>query len=264
MRYLNQLILDFAEIRLRRCGQLAAKNLLHQREHMLGYRCNFAGAVGDRAHDIFTQSRAESLITLEHRPESFDADQHIQGIEAFMRGPDEAMPTIAQRIGIDLEAIPPADTLSDDQLQALNEELIPTLAMHGASYGGPKDYPPRLKYEVVLKLAQRKSKITDNGGFTQDGCTGSQVGCDWGMYCSCLQYTSKKNFVAQGGDPSFPEERFYQGDGDPFGFTPATSEEKAEAEKFNALPFEEKIRIWEEQDKNAPPCPMHGKDCGKW
>lgn len=264
MRYLSQLLTDIAEIRLQRCGQLAAKNMLHQREHMLGYRCDFAGAAGEHANDIFEEARMQALEELSQHPESTDEHQHIKDVEAFLRGPDEAMPTMAQRIGLDLEALPPPDVLSDDQLSALNEELIPTLALHGVTYGGPKDYPPRLKFEVVLTLALRRSGIIDNGGFVDDGCTGSPVGCTWGAYCSCLQYSRKEEFIAEGGDPSYPDDRFYQGDGDPFGFTPPTEEEKEKAAKFDALPLEEKMRIWEEEDKHAPPCEMHGEDCGKW
>ena len=122
------------------------------------------------------------------------------------------MPTITQLIGIELEAIPPAEALSNDQLQALNKELIPTVAIHGVSYDGPKDYPPRLKFVVVLRLALRRSGIIDNGGFTDDGCTGSPVGCTWEEYCSCIQSTRKEEFIAEGGDPSYPDERFFNPD----------------------------------------------------
>jgi len=153
------------------------------------------------------------------------------------------MPYIAQIIGIDVAATSPAEALSNDQLQALNKKLIPTVAIHGVSYGGLKHDPPRLKFEVVLRLALRRSGIIDNGGFTDDGCTGSPIGCTWGEYCSCFQSTHKEEFIAKGGDPSYPDERFFQGDDDPVDFTPLIKKEKTTAAKFEPLPFEEKMHF---------------------
>ncbi len=264
MRYLNQLLTDFAEIRLRRCGELAAKHLLHVREHTLGYRCNFAGAGGENAKAIYLEARANVQRALQENPQPEDEDQDMRDLNAFMRGPDQAMPTLAQRIGIDLPALPPADVLSDEQLAALNAELVPTLAIHGATYAGPKDYPPRLKFALLMELAQRRMNIIDNGGYMYDGCSGTQLGCQWGMYCPCLQYIRKEDFLAKGGEAGYPDERFYQGDGDPYDFPLPTEEELAEQAKFQALPFEEQERIWEEKHKDDPPCPMHGEECGKW
>ena len=60
---------------------------------------------------------------------------------------------------------------------------MPTLALHGATYGGPQDYPPRLKFARNLALARWQRPIYTNGGFVNDGCTGYSVGCTWGAYC---------------------------------------------------------------------------------
>ena len=264
MRYLDQLLRDIALVRLRRCGELAARQQLHLREHMLGYSCTFHGAAGEEGAAIFEQQRLKTEATDQSRPNHEDGSEVERNVESFLRGPDGAMPGLAARIGIDLEALPPADVLSDEQLSAIIAEMKPTLALHGATLAAPKDYPPRLEYPLLLKLARSKRPIISTGGFVDDGCSGDPVGCTWGMYCPCLKYSRKAEFVSDGGDPSFPDERFYQGEGDPFALPERTPEELAEQAAFDALPLEEKMKVWDAEAAAAPPCPMHGEACGAW
>lgn len=230
---------------------------------MTGCRLEFPGAAGKDACSIMAKAKADLIAEVE-RSEATASDEDVSfaDVEEYIQGADPAMPTLATRIGFNVSDFPPLDKLSDDQVVSILDELIPLLMSFGKTYAGPKDYPPRLTYPIVLEMTQSTHMTSMNGGWVSDGCTGSQVGCQWGMYCSCLQYTTREDFEKDGGEKGYLSERFYQGEGDPFGFPEVSEEDRAKRTAFEALSIEEKMKFLDDESEKRPPCEWHGEQCG--
>jgi len=230
---------------------------------MSGTRLEFEGAAGTDASQITAEAEAEfAVLEKESINAQTDVEVNIASVEEYARGADSAMPTLAARIGFDFSELPPLEKLSDDQVATLLGELIPLLILFGKTFAGPKDFPPRLTYPIVLKMTQATHMTSMDGGWVDDGCTGEQIGCTWGMYCPCLRYRKREDFEKKGGAKDYPSDRFFQGEGDPFSYPEPAAEEKAKRAAFDKLSADEQIKAIMAERANDPPCSWHGEACG--
>jgi len=221
-RYLEQLRYDFAVLRLKRAAELEAEGKLHIQGIMTGHVLDAAGAAGADAASIL-----EGSLTTEHQATSVDrpwntdleaVDDFHHQVELYLSGLPEGTPSLAEAIGIDIASLPPPAHLSEAQASSLLDELLPLLAAFGNTRTAPARFPRLDHYRLVVEHLAKPGRTVMGGVLSSDGCTGNQVGCDWGAYCNCLQYERKEDFVARGGNPAYPDEHFFQGEGKPFSY----------------------------------------------
>ena len=214
-----------AVLRLERVAELKAKGKLQMLELLTGMSLDFAGAAGTDASEI-AQSHAHESITIRSVEE--EIEEGLRALKSLLQQPDLSGPTFASKIGIDLEALPPQQHLTEETAALLCEELIPLMAAFGSSYAGPKEFPRLALYPFLLETLRSKRNISDVAIIGDDGCTGYPVGCQWGVYCHCMAYWRKQDFIEKGGDPSYPDERFWNKKRDPFDFRSAAQKGEEE------------------------------------
>ena len=240
-RYVTQLLDDLTARRLARAEELRRLGRLHEFELLSGYeldaprptRLSAPDAAGEPLDmDSDSDGDSDSADGVAPAHDYDEGDDTIAEVEAFLAsvprndaewayadGTDVPQrEQFGHRIGVDPRAFPTADSLSDAEVEALADALAPTLAAFGRHYGGPSDYPVRLRYEALVHMLRKPGHPTTGGMYVDDGCTGTPVGCRWGAYCGCLRFWTRAEFEQDGGDAeAIPPERF-RADDAPQGF----------------------------------------------
>ena len=182
-RYVSQLVADF---RRRTAERLAA----------LG---------ADPAADY------DPLATPRELSEGVTETEHLAEIDRYLEAADGSAEThLAELVEVDLAELPAPDALDRVEAAALYASLNDLIATvgHQVEVIPAHDCPPQPLYAMMLAALAEPARAMAPGGIISHGCPTYAPECPLGQYCGCLEYYDYDRFVAAGGDPSVPRERF--------------------------------------------------------
>jgi len=158
--------------------------------------------------DAFKNGSSPVLDEL-NADESFES--HIADVEAYLEGPREHIDQpLAYYAEIDLEALPPADGLSNEEAQALYDTLNDLISFYGQTVEVylADDCPSQLYYSYLLQVISKPARMM-NGGHSGHGCIYWAPNCEFGEYCGCIaEHWLREEYIEQGGSPDVPQHRF--------------------------------------------------------
>ncbi len=88
-------------------------------------------------------------------------------------------------IGVDPKSFPPADVLSEDELETWFNKLIGIFEEHGIKYDVNEDVPIEVSYRFLTEdyILSESQDLPKDFGWTIDGCSGDCPSCFQIDYC---------------------------------------------------------------------------------
>jgi len=173
-------------------------------------------------------------------PNEDDMAAHFADVEAYLEGPRKGIDQpLAYYAQIDLTELPAADSISNEEAEALFEVLNSLISTYGHTVEIylAEDAPANLYYNYLLQVLAKPTRMMSSpGGHSGHGCQYWAPGCEFGKYCCSLEDWYKEEFVEQGGDPTIEEARF--------GNKEEILRKRAEEEK--------EMEEWEGQNEESP------------
>ncbi|NPD44965.1 MULTISPECIES: UPF0158 family protein [unclassified Lentimicrobium] len=128
-------------------------------------------------------------------PSYIEAPPHIESEPVIAELALTPFMPISKIVGIEESAFPPGFKLSSQQcidvihavlqvFEALNIELIDQ----------PEDIPPELLYEAIISCWDQEVQYLPNAGMDLELCTGDQIDCPYGEFCSCNEEFDEEEF----------------------------------------------------------------------
>ena len=113
-----------------------------------------------------------------------DAARSYEAFEAAMMEFEEGVLMPAkEKVGVSYEELPPAEMMTDEQVQLLLEAILNALAANGTNINFPGNgIPVKLAYTEVRKLF--KEGFDKMPGWTIDFCDGWCPECAFADYCT--------------------------------------------------------------------------------
>lgn len=118
-------------------------------------------------------------------PKSFE--EEMEEVERYIRGDDEQ--PLSYYTKLYKEVFPPAERLSQNEIKILLEAFITMLKTWNAQVDFPVKMPLKERYEFLRNNILEVGITPINSGQIHfDFCSGDASDCDWGKYCSCIEY----------------------------------------------------------------------------
>jgi hypothetical protein len=120
--------------------------------------------------------------------DGFDIIRHFEEVEDYVKGRGDRKPLI-DFVGLTIEAFPPADKLTDVEMDAIVKAMLKTLFSHGISFDLPEKAPAKFNYELLVEQLPEQTIIPKVGSgmiIGIDFCSGNPQGCELKEYCNCL------------------------------------------------------------------------------
>jgi hypothetical protein len=127
--------------------------------------------------------KAKQTINKQLIGENFEA--HMEEFERYMRG--EGKQRIRKIIGLKKEDFPPADRLTEEQLNAVSHALLECTYNWNISIDLPDGLPAVLKYNLLVHSLKYKVVIVNSGFIHLELCHYDSEACPFGLeYCRCI------------------------------------------------------------------------------
>lgn len=142
--------------------------------------------------DLTAAKSKENSINRKLIEEDFEA--HIVELERYMNG--EGKQRIRKIIGKKKEAFPPADRLTDEQLNAVSEALLDCLYSWNICIDMPEQLPASLKYTLLVYALKYKVVVVSSGFIHLELCNYNSESCPFGIeFCRCIDTEEDKAFM---------------------------------------------------------------------
>ena len=135
--------------------------------------------------------------------------EHIADVEAYLEGPPEHAPSIAEMAGIPLGELPVTSALTEEEALALANAIGALIG----TYGHAIDILPRpgcpstVVYGYILDVLRQPGREFPGGGLHHD-CGTHPPECPFGRWCACLDYWTEADYREGGGTADIPRYLF--------------------------------------------------------
>ena len=119
-----------------------------------------------------------------------DHPAHDYGLEHIVAWECTPFQTMSELFGIESDAFPPDDKLTDRQVSVLAKGIMALWLAFGTDVDIPKKTPKRKLYSVLIDAWRNEPMqyIPNDGGFsTFEFCNLDPETCKWGAYCGCIK-----------------------------------------------------------------------------
>lgn len=121
----------------------------------------------------------------EQLPKSFE--EEMEEIERWVSSEGET--PLSRLTNLNKEDFPPPEQLTEKDMEAVLGAYDNMLATWNISVDYPEVMPTIDRYKFLRKTILKDKVTPMSFGFVHlDYCTGNPEGCEWGKYCSCLDY----------------------------------------------------------------------------
>lgn len=118
-------------------------------------------------------------------PEPTTFEEEMEEIERYISGEGER--SLSYFTGLKKEHFPPADQLSESDMEEVLKTFDKMLSTWRADISFPDNMPTVARYVFLLEHVLEDVFMPVSSGYiTFDYCTGSAPDCVWGEYCPCL------------------------------------------------------------------------------
>lgn len=119
-------------------------------------------------------------------------EEEMEEMKHYLSGEGER--PLSYFTGLEKEDFPPSEQLSIKDMESVLQAYDNMLETWNAVIIWPENMPIKSCYEFLLKFVLGSEFMpVDNGTIHFDFCTGYAPECDWGKYCSCLEYWKDDN-----------------------------------------------------------------------
>ncbi len=118
--------------------------------------------------------------------ESDAMDGDFEDLERWMES-DPAQ-TFSHFCGLQKEQLPPAERLTEIQMQQIINAFYHLLHTWNLGASIPEKFPINRHYTLLTSMLDEKTTIVNSGFITFDFCSGNPEGCRFEEYCECLKY----------------------------------------------------------------------------
>lgn len=115
--------------------------------------------------------------------ESFE--DHIAQVEAYLNNTPEH--TFGYYCGLKKEDFPPADQLTDEEMQLVNNAFEEMMSSWNLDISLPDNIPVPFAYQLIVDVLNKETMIVNSGWYIFDFCTGYAPDCELKAYCPCLK-----------------------------------------------------------------------------
>ena len=132
--------------------------------------------------DVRAACRAESK---KDKSGQESLEDHFKDIDHWVSG--NAEQTLGYFTGLEKDAFPPYNQLSDDEVKKVCDAFTAMLNSWNVGLDIPDDLPLDRQYELMVGLLDHEFTPFHSGMFIFDFCTGYAPGCELKEYCPCLE-----------------------------------------------------------------------------
>ena len=130
----------------------------------------------------------------------FDDEEDIPFITADEEAKTAAREVLSSVIGIKQEWFPPAERLSEVQMQQLSEAISDCLDAHSFIVNFPAGLPAPIRYQVLLLELKKEVPVLQYNVWQLDFCEYEPKGCPFGAaFCQCQIYERWLDQLKRGG-----------------------------------------------------------------
>ncbi len=134
--------------------------------------------------DIKNAKREEPSLITPDKP--FSLKEHFEEVERWLES-DPAF-TFSYYCGLRKEEFPPAESLSEEQIQQITKAFESLLYNWNLSASIPEELPSAMTYELLVSVLDKKVDIVDEGFMTFEYCACDPPSCPFGEYCECREF----------------------------------------------------------------------------
>lgn len=134
--------------------------------------------------DISNACRMETQAEDTIQPRSFE--EEMAEIEEWIEG-KEADFTFGYYCGLDAANFPPAEQLTDEEMQVVMYAFRQMMASWNLDISLPESLPLPIAYAMTIDTLNTKTAIVNSGTMCFDFCTGYAPDCIFKEYCPCLR-----------------------------------------------------------------------------
>ncbi len=119
-----------------------------------------------------------------------DHPAHDYDLEHIVAWECTPFQTMSELFGIESDAFPPEDKLTDRQVSCLTKGIRSLWLAFGSDVAVPKGTPRRRLYNILIDAWRNEPMqyIPNDGGFsTFEFCNANPETCKWGEYCGCIE-----------------------------------------------------------------------------
>jgi hypothetical protein len=118
-----------------------------------------------------------------------ELERDISEMEQWLHETPPERQDMFYHFGFEPLQFPPADRLSDGELDALTQALCQLWAAYNFTAVLPENVPGRLAYPLLLKRMERPTFLLTRGNMGVEFCEYEPTACPWGMeYCRCKDF----------------------------------------------------------------------------
>lgn len=126
--------------------------------------------------DNQSQSEEESL------------EETFRDLENWISGTTEQ--SISYYTGLNKEDFPPSEQLSEPDMLKILHAFSDMMSSWNVAIDYPAAMPTIERYNFLIHtVIDDHTPLMNHGTIHLDYCSGNTEGCDWGQYCTCLEYT---------------------------------------------------------------------------
>jgi len=135
-----------------------------------------------------------------HRPDSFcnradrsaTFEEEMEAVENYATGTN-IPPSLSHQCGLSIEQFPPAEKLTEDEMQTIIDAFQEMLSTRNMVADLPSGLPISRAYPLVIDLLKEDGWYLPGGTLHFDFCTGYAPDCELKEYCPCLKYWNEQD-----------------------------------------------------------------------
>ncbi len=141
--------------------------------------------------DIANAHRAEQSYTAPAVEKDESMEAHFAEIERWIE--HEPTHTFSYYCGLQKEQFPPAEKLTEEQMQQINKAFGQLLFTWNLDTAIPENVPTALTYTLLVSVLDEKMEPVTSGILTFEFCNYDSASCPFGHYCTCKDFEDDEN-----------------------------------------------------------------------
>ncbi|WP_018345094.1 hypothetical protein [Cytophaga aurantiaca] len=150
---------------------------------------------------IYINQLIEDLTAAQNKKQSLNQspthesfEDYIAEVERYLNGEGEE--PIGDILGMKEECFPPANRLTEKQLNTVSDAYLECLESWNVSIDLPDNLPAALKYTLLINTLKQKIIAMDSGITHLELCHYDSEWCPFGIkFCRCIETDKDKEFM---------------------------------------------------------------------
>ncbi len=131
-------------------------------------------------------------------PSYIEAPPHLESDPKIAELALTPFKPISEIVGIEENAFPSGFNMNTQQCQDIIDAILKVFeALNIELIDQPEDIPPELLYEAIISCWDQEVQYLPTAGMDLELCSGDQIDCPYGEYCSCNEEFDEEEFPEQ-------------------------------------------------------------------